>query len=309
MTDPRNMQEPEDNATELVSPELVLVDPQLAARARERLGGAGEGLAFAKRVVEPARHRARDSRPAEHRPAPRAPKDDSAQRSARDGLAATREVPELDENGKGSTPAVSGAQFEAGAASLEDAKVDTSFVRGRRRGRRAVVAVGAVLAAVIGVLVFPLDVIDSGGSKRDTTLIPPRTPSIGPVKQTHRNGRVSERSQARTRTAPLHSTKPAIQSKKRLRPARPTRFPTRVFVWPAVSRATFYKVEFFRRGRKVFEASPRKPRIELPLRWVFRGRHQRLTHATYRWNVRPAFGSRARPRFGKLITRSTWVAR
>lgn len=85
-------------------------------------------------------------------------------------------------------------------------------------------------------------------------------------------------------------------------------FVTRTFVWPAAPGATFYRVEFFRDGRKIFDASPATARIELPLRWVFRGRHFRLTKATYRWEVRPAFGPRSHPRYGKLITRSVWAA-
>lgn len=88
----------------------------------------------------------------------------------------------------------------------------------------------------------------------------------------------------------------------------PGAFVTRVFVWPAAPGATFYRVEFFRDGRKIFNASPATPRIELPLRWVFRGRHFRLTKATYRWEVRAAFGPRSHPRYGKLITRSVWAA-
>jgi hypothetical protein len=55
-------------------------------------------------------------------------------------------------------------------------------------------------------------------------------------------------------------------------------------------------------------ASSGIPRIELPLRWVFRGRQFRLTPGTYRWEVRAAFGPRSRPRYGKLITQSTWTA-
>ena len=105
------------------------------------------------------------------------------------------------------------------------------------------------------------------------------------------------------------SAQPALQTTKPIQPVPPNALPTRVFVWPAVSRATFYKVEFFRDNRKIFVASPSMPRIELPLRWVFRGRHLRLTWGTYRWEVRAAFGPRSRPRYGNLITRSIWTPR
>jgi hypothetical protein len=47
---------------------------------------------------------------------------------------------------------------------------------------------------------------------------------------------------------------------------RPSTFPMRVFVWPALSYASFNKVEFFRRGREVFTALSSAPRLELPHR-------------------------------------------
>jgi hypothetical protein len=278
MTDPHNMQEAEVKAAEPVSPELVLVDPQLAAHARARLRAADEDLSWL----------------ANHRPAPT--------------TAAT--AAEVHENGAGSSLAVSETPFAARAPALEHAEADTSVVQRRRRGRRALLAVSAALtAAAIGVLVFPPDVIDTGGSTSARTLTPAPPRAARSAKQTHRARQRSQPSRAPARATRSHSTKPTIQPRKRQRRARASRFPVQVFVWPPVSRAAFYKVEFFRKGRKVFEAFPRKPRIELPRRWVFRGRQRRLTAGTYRWNVRPAFGSRARPRFGKLITQSTWLAR
>jgi hypothetical protein len=103
------------------------------------------------------------------------------------------------------------------------------------------------------------------------------------------------------------SAQPAVRPTKPTQLGPPSALPTRVFIWPAVSRATFYKVEFFRSNRKIFVATPSMPRIELPLRWVFRGRDFRLTRGTYRWEVRPAFGPRSRPRYGNLITQSMWT--
>jgi hypothetical protein len=90
---------------------------------------------------------------------------------------------------------------------------------------------------------------------------------------------------------------------------RPSTFPTRVFIWPAVPHASFYKVEFLRRGRKVFTTLSSAPRFELPLRWLYRGRRFRLEQGLYSWRVSPAFGSRSRLRYGAPIVRSTWLAR
>jgi len=84
---------------------------------------------------------------------------------------------------------------------------------------------------------------------------------------------------------------------------------TRVFVWPAVRHAAYYKVQFFRRGRVVFEAWPSAPRLQLPLRWTYKRRSMRLVPAVYSWRVLPAFGARSNPRYGDAIVRSTWVAR
>jgi hypothetical protein len=280
MTDADNRQLPRDSVPEPVSPELVLVDPELAAQARERLQDTGEDL----RYVERAEPDGRDRRAA--------------------GSAAVKR----DESGAGSTHAVPTAQFADRAVPVDKAEDATSFSRARRRRRRAALFLSTLLAAAgIGVFVVSQDLIDIGGSTRDRTLVPARTTPTNDSKQTQRSGRAKRRPRAPARTTPSSGNGPTAP-KKRRRPTPPPEFPTRVFVWPPVARATFYKVEFFRRGRKVFQAFPRKPRLELPVRWVFRGRHRRLTSGAYRWDVRPAFGSRARPRFGKLITRSTWVA-
>jgi hypothetical protein len=272
MTDPRNMQEAEDNATELVSPELVLVDPQLASRARERLRVFGDDVAFQRRAVAPARQGPRD---------PGAISSDYVEDGARD------------------------------RAAISPDHVESSSLSGsaHRRGRRVVAAASVMLAGAAVALFIVTQVSDIGGSvsaRTETSVERITAHRTGPARQKEPG---SERSRAPAKTVSRGSTKPPIESKKRPRSARRTDFPTRVFVWPAASRATFYKVEFFRRGRKIFEASPSQPRIELPLRWTYKGRRLRLTSATYRWEVRAAFGSRARPRFGKVITRSTWAPR
>jgi hypothetical protein len=58
----------------------------------------------------------------------------------------------------------------------------------------------------------------------------------------------------------------------------------------------------------VFEALASRARLALPLQWTYKGRRFRLHPGAYHWEVRPAFGSRAHPRYGALITRSTWFA-
>ena len=79
-----------------------------------------------------------------------------------------------------------------------------------------------------------------------------------------------------------------------------------LFVWLPRRRASHYRVEFRRAGRKIFQATTARPRLLLPDRWVYNGRGFRLTPGRYRWTVRPAFGSRANPRYGTPIVDSRW---
>ena len=53
----------------------------------------------------------------------------------------------------------------------------------------------------------------------------------------------------------------------------------------------------------------RKPRLQLPLHWSFRGRAFTLTPGRYSWQVRPAVGFGRSLRFGKPIIQSSWLFR
>jgi hypothetical protein len=81
------------------------------------------------------------------------------------------------------------------------------------------------------------------------------------------------------------------------------------FVWVPVGRAAYYDVRFFRNGQLVFEAWPSEPRLQLPSRWVHAGHGRRLVPGRYAWRVFPVFGSRASPRLGAAIVRSTWITK
>jgi hypothetical protein len=83
--------------------------------------------------------------------------------------------------------------------------------------------------------------------------------------------------------------------------------PASVFVWLPVRGASHYKVEFFRSGRKVFEATTAKARLVLPRRWTFNGRRFEVTPGNYRWLVRPGFGARSNARYGTTIVASRWA--
>jgi hypothetical protein len=269
MIQARNAEQAEQAVTEPVSPELVLVDPHLAKVARKRLRAAGERPASARR--EAAR--------------------------------AQREDPRASRHAYGERIA---GEFGVSATAQENVDSDSSFENRRRGGLVTATAALAVIAAAAAVVSIRLkDVEDAGGSLPMSI----QTTSASRAAEARQNQPSSKPSRARRGTPSPRSTKPVVQQKKGIRPPQRAAPLTRLFVWPKVSRATFYKVEFFRGGRKIFEASPTTPRLELPLRWVYRGRGIRLTPGTYRWDVRPAFGPRSRPRYGTLITRSSWIAR
>lgn len=80
-----------------------------------------------------------------------------------------------------------------------------------------------------------------------------------------------------------------------------------MFVWPAVRRARFYRLEVFRGGTKVLEATPREPRFALHRSWRYRGRTIALTSGVYVWIVRPATGRPPAVRYGRPVTRSRWT--
>jgi hypothetical protein len=107
------------------------------------------------------------------------------------------------------------------------------------------------------------------------------------------------------------SSPPAAAHAAPGRPARRQRAspPASVFVWLPVREASHYKVEFFRGGRKVFQATTAKARLELPRRWTFKGRRFEVTPGTYRWSVRPGFGAGSSRRYGETIVASRWTVR
>jgi hypothetical protein len=60
---------------------------------------------------------------------------------------------------------------------------------------------------------------------------------------------------------------------------------SRVFVWLPVPGTSRYVVRLFRGGEKVYERSVKAPRIVLPQRWSHAGRRFELTRGAYVWSV------------------------
>jgi uncharacterized repeat protein (TIGR01451 family) len=77
--------------------------------------------------------------------------------------------------------------------------------------------------------------------------------------------------------------------------------------WTAVRGASFYNVQLYHGSRKVLTVWPRTNRLRLRAFWTFRGRVERLFPGTYHWFVWPGRGSPARPRYGPLLGRNSFV--
>ena len=89
-------------------------------------------------------------------------------------------------------------------------------------------------------------------------------------------------------------------------PARAVISGPTMLAWRAVPRARFYNVQVHRNGRKVLSAWPQRPRYGLRGSWRHEGRTFRLRPGTYTWFVWPAYGTKAVPRYGKLLGRSSF---
>ena len=81
----------------------------------------------------------------------------------------------------------------------------------------------------------------------------------------------------------------------------------RVLSWRRDPHATYYNVQLFRNGRKVFEAWPLAPRIAIPKRWFFDGKTRSLTAGAYDWYAWPGLGPLSEARYGKKPTQASFV--
>jgi hypothetical protein len=79
--------------------------------------------------------------------------------------------------------------------------------------------------------------------------------------------------------------------------------------WTAVRKATFYNVQVFHRGEKILSAWPAKARQKVGRRWAYGGRQFTLRAGIYAWYVWPAFGPRAKSRYGQLLGEGTFKVR
>jgi hypothetical protein len=79
-----------------------------------------------------------------------------------------------------------------------------------------------------------------------------------------------------------------------------------VLTWRRVARAKFYNVQLYRNGSKILTTWPLRPRLALRSSWRHNGRRFRLRRGTYTWLVWPAFGTKAVPRYGRMLGQSSF---
>jgi uncharacterized repeat protein (TIGR01451 family) len=77
--------------------------------------------------------------------------------------------------------------------------------------------------------------------------------------------------------------------------------------WVAVRATHFYNVQIYRGSRKILSIWPKSNRLKLAARWRFDGRLERLRPGTYHWFVWPGRGRPARPSYGPLLGRNSFV--
>lgn len=269
---------------EPLTPELALVDPELARLARDRLPPPGETPSSPGRASSPHKDvgetRARDFWEG----------GDDARRS---------------ENSLNASSSFA-AEPRSGLDSANEKRELRAPSGPRRRGRVFLGALGVALAAIAVYALAPDSTVREEAANRAPKNAASRINRHGKPRESTRP--TARAPSAKAPTVPRHSGVLGATAKTKAKSEEPRPFSTRVFIWPAVSDASFYKVEFFRRGREVFKALSSRARLELPTRWVYRGHRYQLLAGIYSWKVSPAFGPRSRLRYGNPIVRSTWVA-
>ena len=268
----------EDELMEPLSPELALVDPELARVARDRLPPLGETPSSAGRRSDK----------------------DFKQTSVEHSW-----FPDPDQGRRPENSLSDTSGFASEARSVPDSVLKERQLRAasrpRRRVRVVLGALGVIFAAIAAYALIP----DSAVREQARNRAPSKT-SDASARTVPRAP--SKTSDANARTVPRRSGVLGARGQRSTKAARTRPFPNRVLIWPAVSDATSYKVELFRNGREVFETLSSRARFELPTRWVYRRRTYHLEKGTYIWKVLPAFGPRSRLRYGNPIVRSTYVA-
>lgn len=79
--------------------------------------------------------------------------------------------------------------------------------------------------------------------------------------------------------------------------------------WTPVRKARFYNLQVYVGSTKVFTTWLTQTRYRLPRAWQFEGAQRELVAGRYRVLIWPAFGTRSKPRYGKLLGTTSFVIR
>ena len=82
-----------------------------------------------------------------------------------------------------------------------------------------------------------------------------------------------------------------------------------VVAWSAVKGARFYNVQLWRGKAKLLTTWPSGPLLRLHDTWRFSGVRQQLRNGKYELFVWPAYGTLAKPQYGKLVGRVDFVVK
>jgi hypothetical protein len=97
---------------------------------------------------------------------------------------------------------------------------------------------------------------------------------------------------------PRHATAPRST---RARTTRPTVRAAPLLRWPSSPAAPFFDVVLWRDGRRLLDSWPSVPRLQVPTSWTYDGHGYTLDPGTYLWFVYPGIGSRLSARYGPLL--------
>lgn len=242
---------------DLLSPELALVDPELAARARKYMAAPVEPLsAWPRAAPSPAAPAAREvprvptilRPPAPETPAPPPP----SRRSRR------------------------GVLLLGGAAALVVASAGLA-VHELLRGTPQPKAPPRVLTATSP------STPSAVRRKTQRAKQKPRLIRSHTTTGDRRKPRPGTQKSSGTSTNQSRASHAAAS-------APPAEQPFPPFSWVAIPKATSYDFALFRGAERVFVSHPRLARIAVPTTWRYADRTFTLTPGTYRWVVRPVFG-------------------
>jgi len=274
-------------SAEPLTPELVLVDPDLARRAREQLPDrepeprrtTGESIPSpVTSLLDPDLARRGREQPPDREPEPRRTTGEAIPSPVTPRLVVVQPDPSTFERRLKPPP------------------------RKRRRGRILVLLTLAA-AAVTGIVLVP-SLRHIFWESREVAVVPPvRKPAPVSSGGTHSTPKPPPHASSSTpdKAKPKETVKPKARVAPRSAPSQ------RPFAWVAVPKATYYLVRFYRGSQEIFEARPSAPRLSLPPEWVFKGQRYSLTPGSYRWVVQAGFGRPAEARLGQPIVSAKLV--